>query len=135
MAGTVTRILAVPPRTVRAAAQAFLDTIGSPNTRRAYTIAIVKTADRLDGRGPDGLLADSRPLAAVTDTEIGAALEALWGEAAVNTWNARRAAVGKWLTWCREQGWDAPAVPASAGRSTPPDSDTPVRGPAPRSTG
>ncbi|MFF7944881.1 site-specific integrase [Nocardia gamkensis] len=25
------------------------------------------------------------------------------------------------------EGWDAPTVPASAGRSTPPDSDTPVR--------
>jgi site-specific recombinase XerD len=54
-------------------------------------------------------------------------METLWGTAAVNTWNARRAAVGKWLTWCREQGWDAPAVPASTARSTPPDSDTPVR--------
>jgi hypothetical protein len=28
----------------------------------------------------------------------------------------------KWLSWCREQGWDAPAVPASASRSTPPNS-------------
>ncbi len=55
------------------------------------------------------------------------ALESLWGSAAVNTWNARRAAVGKWLSWCREQGWDAAALPATARRSTPPDSDTPVR--------
>jgi hypothetical protein len=93
MAGTVTRIRTVPPRTVQSAAEAFLDTIGSPNTRRTYTIAIVKTTDRLDGRGPQGLDADSRALAAVTDAEIGAALEALWGSAAVNTWNARRAAV------------------------------------------
>lgn len=101
--------------------------IGSPNTHCAYTIAIVKTADQLDGRGPDGLLADSRTLATVTDAEVGAALEALWGEAAVNTWKARRAAVGKWLSWCREQGWDAPTLPPSAGRSTPPDSDALVR--------
>lgn len=42
-------------------------------------------------------------------------------------WNARRAAVGKWLSWCAEQGWTAPKVPVSAGRSTPPDSQTPVR--------
>ncbi|MGW4126049.1 hypothetical protein [Nocardia sp. NPDC004711] len=63
----------------------------------------------------------------MTDTEIGAALEALWREAVGNTWNARQAAVGKWLSWCREQGWDPPAVPALAGRSTPPDSDTLVR--------
>ncbi|WP_228807648.1 site-specific integrase [Nocardia otitidiscaviarum] len=63
----------------------------------------------------------------VTDTEVGAALETLWGDAAVNTWNARRAAVGKWLSCCAEQGWAAPRVPTSAARSTPPDSDTPVR--------
>lgn len=56
MAGTVTRIRVVPSRTVRAAAQAFLDTLGSPNTRRACTIAVAKTADRLDGRStPAGL--------------------------------------------------------------------------------
>ncbi|MFC7428771.1 hypothetical protein [Nocardia tengchongensis] len=24
--------------------------------------------------------------------------------------------MGKWLSWCCEQGWDAPAVPATAGR-------------------
>ncbi|WP_175584486.1 hypothetical protein [Nocardia cyriacigeorgica] len=63
----------------------------------------------------------------MTDTEVGDAPEALRGESAVNTWNARRAAVGRWLSWCREQGWNAPQVPASAARSTPPDSDTPVR--------
>ncbi|MCP9619055.1 site-specific integrase [Nocardia otitidiscaviarum] len=45
----------------------------------------------------------------------------------MNTWNARRAAVARWLSWCAEQGWTAPSVPASAARSTPPDSDTPVR--------
>ncbi|MFJ9370587.1 hypothetical protein ACIRRA_40050 [Nocardia sp. NPDC101769] len=71
MAGTVTRIGAVPPRAVRSSAEAFLDTIGSPNTRRAYTIAIVKTVDRLDGHDPDGSRTD-RPLASVTDAEIGA---------------------------------------------------------------
>ncbi|MGK8486862.1 hypothetical protein [Nocardia asiatica] len=39
--------------------EAFLDTIGSANTRRAYgIIAIVKTVDQLDGRGFD----DRRPL-------------------------------------------------------------------------
>ncbi|MEH6796733.1 MAG: tyrosine-type recombinase/integrase [Rhodococcus sp. (in: high G+C Gram-positive bacteria)] len=128
MAANVTRLRPAPPvRTLRLAADAFLDTIGSANTRRAYGIAIVKTVDQLDGRGDDGLIGPSRNLDSVTDAEIGAVLESLWGAAAVNTWNARRAAVGKWLTWCAEQGWTAPKVPASAGRSTPPDSDTPVR--------
>ena len=125
-AATVTRIHTAAPRTLRASAEDFLDTIRSPNTRRAYSIAIVKTVDHLDGHAPDGLPEPSRPLATVSDGEIGDALETLWGTAAVNTWNARRAAVGKWLSWCREQGWDTPAVPASAARSTPPDSDTPV---------
>ncbi|MEU4317121.1 site-specific integrase [Nocardia sp. NPDC024068] len=128
MAAKVTRLRTAPPaRTLRTAAEAFLDTIGSANTRRAYGIAIVKTVDQLDGRGPDGLIGHSRALDAVTDTEVGVALETLWGDAAVNTWNARRAAVGKWLSWCAEQGWTAPRVPTSAARSTPPDSDTPVR--------
>ncbi|MEV6216833.1 hypothetical protein [Nocardia sp. NPDC051833] len=54
------------------------------------------------------------PWTPVTDDEIGAALESMWGTAAVNTWNARRAAIGKWLSWCAEQGWTAPALPASA---------------------
>ncbi|MFI2474607.1 hypothetical protein [Nocardia xishanensis] len=128
MTAKVTRLRTVPPaRTLRSGAEAFLDTIGSANTRRAYGIAIVKTVEQLDGRGPDGLLGTSRALESVTDAEVGAALEALWGSAAVNTWNARRAAVGKWLSWCTEQGWTAPKVPASAARSTPPDSDTPIR--------
>ncbi|MGO4615712.1 tyrosine-type recombinase/integrase [Nocardia sp. 2YAB30] len=127
MAATVHRIHTPAPRTLRSAAEAFLDTIGSSNTRRSYSIAIVKTVDQLDGRARDGLLTPSRPLTSVTDDEIGATLESLWGTAAVNTWNARRAAVGKWLSWCREQGWTAPGVPTSAGRSTPSDSDTPVR--------
>ncbi|WP_370012739.1 tyrosine-type recombinase/integrase [Nocardia cyriacigeorgica] len=127
MTATVTRIHTAAPRTLRGSAEAFLDTIGPGNTRRAYGIAIVKTVDQLVGRDRDDLPGPSRALDSVSDAEIGAALETLWGQAAVNTWNARRAAVAKWLAWCREQGWDAPKVPSSAARSTPPDSDTPVR--------
>jgi hypothetical protein len=52
------------------------------------------------------------------------ALEQLWGEAAVNTWNARRASVLSWLGWCGEHGYDGPKVPAWAKRMTPPDSET-----------
>ncbi|WP_228782305.1 site-specific integrase [Nocardia abscessus] len=127
MAAKVTRLRTAPTRTRRTAAEAFLDTIGPANTRRAYGIAIVKTVDAIDGPGPDGLIRPSRALDSVTDAEIGAALETLWGAAAVNTWNARRAMVGKWLSWCAAQGWTAPSIPASARRSTPPDSETPVR--------
>lgn len=103
--------------TVRAAGDRFLDSTRAANTRRAYAIAVDKTVDQLG---------DARPLADVADDEIGETLETLWGDAAVNTWNARRAAVASWLAWCREHGHTAPAVPAWVKRSTPPDSATPV---------
>lgn len=45
---------------------------------------------------------------------------------AVGTWNARRAAVGSWLSWCRDRG-QTPAVPGWAKRLATPDSETPVR--------
>ncbi|WP_245669431.1 hypothetical protein [Nocardia speluncae] len=55
MAAKVTRLRTAPPaRTLRTAAEAFLDTIGSANTRRAYGIAIVKPVDAIDGRAPTG---------------------------------------------------------------------------------
>jgi hypothetical protein len=103
--------------TVAAAAGAFLGSLRNPNTARAYTLAIGKTATHLG---------EHRPLATVTDDEIGEALELLWGEAAVTTWNARRAAVGAWLTWCRDTH-TAPAIPAWTKRLPVPDSDTPAR--------
>ncbi|MGI5488837.1 tyrosine-type recombinase/integrase [Microtetraspora malaysiensis] len=104
--------------TVQASADAFLDSLGNPNTFRSYGIGVGKTAECLGG---------SRLLAAVTDDEVGEALESLWGTAAVGTWNARRAAVLSWLAWCRERGHDAPAVPGWAKRLAAPDSMTPVR--------
>jgi hypothetical protein len=45
----------------------------------------------------------------------------------VNTWNSRRAGVLSWLGWCRERGYEAPAVPAWAKRLAVPDSETPAR--------
>ncbi|GAA4973907.1 site-specific integrase [Yinghuangia aomiensis] len=104
--------------TVRAAADAFLDAQPNPNTARAYATAVGKVAENLG---------EARPLASVADDEVGQALELRWGGAAVNTWNARRAAVLSWLGWCREHGHTAPAVPAWAKRLPPPDSATPVR--------
>nr|WTB12039.1 site-specific integrase [Streptomyces antimycoticus] len=103
---------------VRTAADVFLGSLDNANTLRSYGIGVGKTAERL-GEG--------RPLAAVADDEIGGVLEQLWGEAAVNTWNARRAAVLSWLGWCTERGYDGPAVPAWAKRMPPPDSQTPAR--------
>ena len=77
-----------------------------------------KTAERIG---------EARPLASVADDEIGEALELLWGTAAVNTWNSRRAGVLSWLGWCRDRGYEGPMVPAWAKRLTVPDSETLAR--------
>jgi integrase len=104
--------------TVRSAADIFLDSLDMPSTVRTYGVAVGKTVERLGG---------SRPFSTVADDEIGEALELLWGAAATNTWNARRAAVLSWLSWCRERGFDGPAMPAWTKRLTAPDSGTPAR--------
>ncbi len=69
--------------TVRAAGDAFLDSLGNPNTVRSYSTGVGKTAERMG---------EARPLGSVAVDEIGEALELLWGTVAVNTWNAHRAA-------------------------------------------
>jgi integrase len=100
------------------AADVFLDSLDNANTLRSYGIGAGKTAEHLG---------ETRPLATVADDEIGGAIEQLWGEAAVNTWNARRAAVLSWLGWYAERGYDGPKVPAWVKRMPPPDSETPAR--------
>ncbi|MGK5553634.1 hypothetical protein ACSNOI_18640 [Actinomadura kijaniata] len=93
------------------AADEFLGThrVANDNTRRAYASAIDRTIAAVGGRG--------RALADVADTEIGAALLALWGGSAPATWNRNRAAITSWLTWCAtKKRWAAPAVPADAER-------------------
>jgi hypothetical protein len=74
--------------TVRAAADVFLDSLDNSNTLRSYGVGVGKTAEHLG---------EARLLATVADDEIGGALEQLWGEATVNTWNARRASLLSWL--------------------------------------
>ncbi|WP_413115372.1 tyrosine-type recombinase/integrase [Streptomyces sp. CY1] len=115
---TVVQLPAGKALTVRAAADVFLDSLGNPNTVRNYGIGVGKTAERLG---------EARPLASVADDEIGEVLELLWGTAAVNTWNSRRAGVLSWLGWCRERGYEGPMVPAWTKRLTVPDSETPAR--------
>ncbi|MGW2280407.1 site-specific integrase [Streptomyces sp. NPDC001770] len=104
--------------TVRAAADVFPDSLDNANTLRSYGIGVGKTAEHLG---------EARRLATVADDEIGGTLEQLWGTAAINTWNARRASVLSWLGWCAERGYDDPAVPAWVKRMPPPDSETPAR--------
>ncbi|WP_406314658.1 tyrosine-type recombinase/integrase [Streptosporangium sp. NBC_01639] len=92
--------------TLAAAADAFLATArtANPNTHRAYASAI----DRL-GR--------DRPLAEVTDAEIGTVLADLWGTSAPATWNRNRAAIASWLVWCQaKKHWAAPSLPADVER-------------------
>jgi hypothetical protein len=72
-------------------------------------------------------IGEARPLGSVANDEIGEALELLWGTAAVNTWNARRASALSWLGWCEEHGYDGPSVPAWATRPAVPDSENPAR--------
>ncbi|MFF4479576.1 tyrosine-type recombinase/integrase [Streptomyces sp. NPDC001520] len=115
---TVVQLPAGKALTVRAAADVFLDSLGNPNTVRNYGIGVGKTAERLG---------EARPLASVADDEIGEVLELLWGTAAVNTWNSRRAGVLSLLGWCRERGYEGPMVPAWTKRLTVPDSETPAR--------
>ncbi|WP_246645069.1 site-specific integrase [Nonomuraea ceibae] len=91
------------------AADAFLATphTANPHTHRAYALAI----DRVTT-----LLGRDRPLADVTDAEIGAALTEQWGISAPATW-CNRAAVTSWLAWCRtKKHWPAPSVPADVER-------------------
>lgn len=56
----------------------------STRSARSYAIGVGKSAERIG---------EARPLGSVADDEIGEVVELLWGTAAVNTWNARRAAV------------------------------------------
>lgn len=115
--GTVVQLPTGKALTVQAAADRYLDALGNPNTARSYAIGIRKTVEQVGA---------NRPLESVADDEVGQALEELWGSSAVNTWNARRASVQSWLTWCRERGYGGPAVPAWVKRLTPPDSETPA---------
>jgi len=105
--------------TVRVAIDAFLDTPkikGNPNTLRAYTGVLDRTAGVIDA---------DRKLAGVAADEIGDALTALWGEAKPATWNRNRAAVGSWLAWCTDkQHWTAPALPGSVERQRENNDDT-----------
>ncbi len=74
-----------------------------PDTVRRYSTGVGKIAQRIG---------EVRPLGSVADDETGKALDLLCGAAAVNTWNARRAAVLSWLGWCAEYSYDGPTVPA-----------------------
>jgi site-specific recombinase XerD len=102
-----------------AAVDAFLATPRcnqSPNTQRAYRNVLERVAN---------LIGQDRDIDGVTDDEIEAALDELWGAAAPSTWNRNRAAVGSWLAWCAiKKRWPAPALPASCERRHEPEDDT-----------
>ena len=89
------------------AADAYVDTLQVPTTRRVYAQIIAMAIDTL---GRDRALAD------VQDLDVGRMLQELWGTAAASTWNSRHSAISSWLGWCRTTGHLGPAVPQSAGR-------------------
>ncbi|MRH90170.1 tyrosine-type recombinase/integrase [Nocardia sp. SYP-A9097] len=108
-----------PACTAREAAEQFLCSIDSFNTFRAYRIAILRTVEWVENHGPADTYGTNRLLASVTPEEIGQAMVSLWSAARSSTWNARRAAVLCWLSWCRERGWTVPTVPADLSRVKP----------------
>lgn len=65
---TIVQLPAGKALTVRAAADAFLDSLRNPNTVRSYGVGVGKTAERIG---------EARPLGSVADDEIGEALEGL----------------------------------------------------------
>ncbi|MFE4460440.1 tyrosine-type recombinase/integrase [Nocardia tengchongensis] len=105
--------------TAREAAEQFLCSIDSFNTFRAYRIAILRTVEWVENNGSADTEGTNRLLASVTPEEIGQAMVSLWSAARSSTWNARRAAVLCWLSWCRERGWTAPTMPADLSRVKP----------------
>ncbi|WP_457063655.1 tyrosine-type recombinase/integrase [Mycobacteroides abscessus] len=117
MAATVTDLGARRPRpdaeapTVRRAVDAFLAAPrnrASANTQRAYAGILDRLTEQL---GAD------RPLAEVSEENVAAALDSLWGESAPATWNRNRAAVGSWLRWCATtQRWATPQLPPTVER-------------------
>jgi len=112
---SVVQLPAGKAQTVLAAAHAFLDLLGNPHMVRSYATGVGKTAERIG---------EAQPLVSVADDEIGEALELLWGTAAVNTWNARRASVLSWLGWCEDYGYRGPSVPGWTKRLSVADSET-----------
>lgn len=118
MVGYPCRTDTTPNRSVCAAATEFEESIASPNTRRAYGIALNKLAESLG---------EDRPLCTISGDEIATALELLWGDASANTWNARRSAIQRWLIWCHGHGWDAPDLLVAPRRCAPPLARPPVR--------
>ncbi|MCS0599752.1 hypothetical protein NX794_00625 [Streptomyces sp. LP11] len=85
------------------------------------------SADDTQGRLHHERIGEAGPLGLVADDEIGEALELLWGTAAVNTWNACRAAVLSFLGWCAQYGYDGPQVAAGRSGRRYRTSETPAR--------
>jgi len=89
--------------TVRRAVDDYCDQLRNPRTRKAYAIALERVVDVVGGH---------RLLTDVDGAELAQVLEQAWGSAAANTWNARRAAIASWLSWCQRRGDAIPSLPA-----------------------
>ncbi|MBB5158187.1 hypothetical protein [Saccharopolyspora phatthalungensis] len=91
--------------TVGRAAEVFLDSLANPNTRRGYATAVGKTAAKLG---------EDRPLATVTDDEVGEALESLWVR---RRWVLGTRAVRRWVRGCPGAGNGTRPRPCQGGAS------------------
>ena len=112
--GTVTAI-ARGQRTFGAAVDAFFAQPRPATTARTYTRTLEQLAREL-GR--------EQPLAGVTDQELAAAADQLWGALAPRTWNRHLATIGSFLSWCRRHGWPAGNLQLRADRRAAPNDDT-----------
>ena len=75
MVPTVVQLPAGKALTVRAAADAFLGSLGNPNTVRNYRIGVGETAERIGGARPLGLWRMLYETAARSEEILGANIE------------------------------------------------------------
>lgn len=98
--GTVHRLDPGPDTDLRAAVEAFLDTVTNANTRRSYGIALGALTAECEPGAPLGVLEGE----AGAD-RVAAWFANTWGTAAPATANARLGALKAATAWWRTQGW------------------------------
>lgn len=97
-------VLALPgtgaERTLRSAAEQFLEGVGNPNTKRAYrTVLTALAAEFGADAGLDVLEGEAGA------DRVAAWFASRWGSAAANTVNARMRGLASACSWWSKQGW------------------------------
>jgi integrase len=87
-------------RTLRSAAEAFLEGVGNPNTKRAYrTLLTALAAEFGADAGLDVLEGEAGA------DRVAAWFSSRWGSAAANTVNTRMRGLSSAYSWWSKQGW------------------------------